>query len=545
MQFLRSLIFTILLLFWLFIVIPYFFIQTETGAHYVSKIVTSYSDKYIVSVSKIEPSLAHPYQIKLNNLVVKDKHDVNKVLLSSESALLIINKNEPFQMQSFDYIRFTKGTLSVDDDSHFSANRLELNQMDISYKVDNLRTFFLQNVNGKMDHWASHFKLTPEDNNEFNFTVKQAQIDKTHFNDVYIKGFIKNERFYVTDFGANANESSLIASFNYKPNESLEINQLKIDRLNYETTAEVHLPDFMQSLNNIDLNHISILNSSFNSPNFRMTGVNLLLDKLKWEYNKLDLSTVKLSFNANNIHVYGEQFEKTLLDVSHTDQQLLINKFITSWRQGLFSLNGSYIYGQLSIDRVMGMNLNYSLPKHWREQLFTLPISDEIKTISLKQVILLSSTMSDESDDFAFKLQQFELSGHQLKIDNQDKKQTYQGNLSFKVQQGNLNGVEVKNLILRVLLNGRNQSVNGSMKVGKGILEVESELNQLNVQKISLTALSISSSILKLWQLINNPIVATFFSVNLQKNSENMDFNGDFTHQQKRYPVINTQLSLD
>ena len=529
---------------WFGIVLPYFLLQTNWGAKYTSKLLMYWIPNYDISIGKISHSMAKPYELTFENIHIQDKAQ-SKNNLTANKLIVGLKSNHLLQYQSFAYVYVFDGEINVASNTQgISTDFLQLNHVSINYENAPINhKINLVNLSGGIKPWNSQV-LTRQTDSEFSFTVDKAQFDDLSIDSILIEGNQKNRQLNITNFGADLSQAAINGNVSVFPDNSLYVNRLKINKLNYQSKLDIaHINKMFMDWPKITIRKLSILNSSINLPNFIIENGNLEVSNLNYQQG-WQLEKSNLMFNAENVIWFDESINNPLLQWHLDNDQLIIEHGIANWNKGNINFSGNLQNKSLNIDSLIASGIYYQLPNNWYQSLNNLDITNDLFTqIKIKQFILMPSFIISTNPTLPFQLDAFETFGKNVQLQSKANALKLSGIISIKAEHGILNKINLEKPDLIINFKPKCSEITFSSLVEKGFLEGEACLtNPKDVQSLTLQAHTVNSQILSLWHIINNPLNTNKFTVELNGTLDPLNLSGKLQTNNNFYSIDNNRL---
>ncbi|XKM13194.1 hypothetical protein RCS94_09190 [Orbaceae bacterium ac157xtp] len=547
MRKLRLALLILIAIIWFIVILPYLLIQTTIGANLVSKLVTNNNQTYAISIGHISHSLFNPYELTLEDVVIQN-HTQTKTHLKVDKLIVGLNQDDPFQTDSFNYLIIEKGEIQLNAlGQNIQADLLQLKEINIEYQNDETQ-IQLNNVYGGIKPWSNSL-LTERSDSQFNFTVQKASINQLNVEAIYANGFQKNQILTVTQFGGNINQGFITAKFNIQPDNSWDIEQLKVNNLNFKSDSaffnEKLSEELLSDLPKINIRQLSVIDSSLVLPNFILEKGNLEAKNLIYQ-NRLQLQKSDLTFNAQSLVINEELLEEPLIFWNTNQGDSITYQLTTKWYQGLFKINGVWQPNNLMIDNFIITGIRYQLPQNWYQTLTNLPL-DRLPNTQIKQFMLMPSLIIDTNSAFPFQFSALQVLGNDITLTNRELK----GNLLLSAESGTLNTIELAKPDLSVDLTPTTNALNFISLIDDGMIEGKITFAKNPIfDVLFLKSYNVKSDILSSWDLVKNPPLLNQFELTLNKqncqtnNNQTSCLNGLLQSTEQRY-AINNRIVID
>ncbi|WP_392559044.1 hypothetical protein [Orbus mooreae] len=539
---LRLLILLLIAILWFVIIFPYLLIQTEFGAGYAGKLLSHYNDNYSISIGNVSHSIFKPYEIELENFTIQDKAKT-VTYLSAQKMVVVLQKNNLLQSHSFDYVLIENGyvqssaTLPV-----LNSNILQLKNISLKYstpKQDN--QIALNNISGSIAPWSSQW-MSERLDSQFTLTVENANYNQLNIDAIFIQGTQKDKVLTLSNVGGNIAHGFFTMKGHILANNHLNISQLRLNNISSQIDTS-NIDDLSADLPETTIAQLSIINSSIVTPKFSIEKGNLDVKNVNYS-NTWHIEKSDLAFNAQSIVWNNELIEAPLLKWYYDNDKIIVEQAMATWNHGNIKLSGRWQNDKLTIDNIIAVGLRYELPESWYQSLSSLPLTDYFPTdIVIKQFALMPSLIINTAPNFPFQFTAFEAFGNDINVHITKDELHIAGKVLVKADSGTLNTVELNKPDLTLSLTPTNSTAAFSTLINSGVLEGNATLlTTKQLQSLTLDAYNVSSQILPLWHLINNPISANKYTLELHGDLQPLSLEGQFSTDEKTYSIKNNQF---
>ena len=535
MKLMKRCFLVLIALVWFIIIAPYFVAQTTYGARYVSQLFTYLHPDYTITVGKLSHSFANPYEITLQQLEIKDKHQ-NKTYLSTKKLVLGLSKNHPLQFETFRYAIVENGSVTLSSPiSQTAINLLQLNNVDLYYHNAN------ENLDIKLHHVQGGLNTQPNQHHQLKFTAQQASYNDLNIYSLSVNGSQDHEALTLNQISGNINQGFFSGRTIIYQNDSLNIGELKINKINLQSQInQLDINELFDYIPRLTIQRLSVVNSSIDLPELMLEKGNLEASNLQYYNQRWQLERSELTFNAQSIVWQDELIEQPLLQWHNNDQQLIVDQILAKWNKGTIYATGALQNNQFTVNKLFITGLHYLLPENWLEKINTINLPDAFPQITIQQWTLLPSIIVDTNADFPFEFTLFEGMGNNLILRKEQNKTQIIGKLTLKAESATLNSVKLQQPDLAITLSPQSNHFQFSSMVDQGIIEGEATLvPTTNSAQFAMQSYFVNSQVLKQWQLVDNPNVTNKFSLSLNGTIQPLQLNGWLTSGQNRYPVKN------
>lgn len=498
MRRLRLYIIIFLAIVWFSLLLPYFIVQTSFGAKLVGQQLSTLG-QYNIAIGSIRHSVSKLYELTLEDVIVRDdKHEIVNI----PKLIIGLDKDNFWQLKHFNYITIIDGVINDAKikPSDISANTLKFVNSTVNTAFsDEQEPIVLQGLNGGIKPFVSS-----GENYKFDLTAQKILFNQFTISSVLIQGFQRDGIVSVTNLGGNVNNGFFLSKLNILPDESLDIEQLKINHINFQSALELQdLNKFLDRLPNLTIRQLSLFDSSAQLPFFSIEKGNL--EATNFSYNKRwHFNQGSLVFNADNIVWYDELFLSPLIQLQANEQCVTIEKALATWNKGNVNFTGSWQDNQLRLNQLTIAGMRYELPEHFYEDI----LPEVFSQVTIDKLMILPSLLIETNQEYPFVLTHFEVSGSNVTVAQQRKLGLYSGSLLFKSETGSLNSVNFKYSDLMMTRNSDNNwTLNFSALMPDGMIESIATMNPAQNEFLSLriNGYNVATAILEKWKLVKNP----------------------------------------
>ncbi|QIQ20703.1 AsmA family protein [Zophobihabitans entericus] len=536
MRHLKQCLILLIAIIWFMILIPYFLLQTSFGANFVADSLLSQQSPYQFLIKNIDHSFANPYEITLNNVSILDKESQQHLLLAGK-VVLALNKSNPLQLKSFDYILIKDGIINypqtIKATEAIQANLLQLLNVEVMFQDEH--TLSMQRVNGGIKPWSLGELIDRNKDFQFHFTIESLTLDQFTTQSVVIEGLQKNQTVFFNSFGGNINKGFFTSKARYLPDNSWLIDELQLNHLNLQTSLSLQeLQNVTSHWPKMNINYLALLNSTLDSPELKIERANLVVRRLQHNEDKWQLNNGNITFNADNLVWQEELFTQPVIQLSGQDQRLNIDKLITSWQKGIINLSGQWQDNQLSLDQVAIMGINYTLPESWQTYLSDHKLPDTLQTINIKNFRVMPSILIDIQPEFPMQYTYLEASGNNLQLAANNQWGLWQGKLSLKAEHSTVNTVTLRHMAASLDIQEPKGDTTPDILVSMnalttdGLLDASGKINlaENKVSNAELSGYSVDPVLLSRWKLIDNPPSDNNFILRVDGQISPLNLNG-------------------
>lgn len=534
MRRLRFYIIILLTVVWFLIILPYFIVQTSFGAKIVSQQLSKLSS-YSISIGSIHHSFSHFSELIFDDLVISDnKQEIAKI----KKLVIGIDKNNLWQLKHFNYITVIDGVINDTKFNHhdISADTLKLIDTTVNISInDGQDKLSFQQINGGIKPFA----LSGKDKYQFDLTSQQVLFNQLVMKSVLIQGFHRDGIISVTNLGGSVNNGFFVSKLKILPDESFDIEQLKVNNIHIESTNDDYINQLSTALPKLNIRQFSMFESSIRFPSLsfekgNIEATNLSYDK-QWHFND-----GVFVFNADAVVCYDELFSSILINLKSNDQEIKIEKAIATWNKGNVNVTGSWQNNQLRLNQLILAGVDYQLPEQFKQPI----LPDVFSKIEIEQLSILPSILINTNSDYPFVFANFEVSGSNITVAQDKKLGLYSGTLFFKAERGSVNSIDINYPDLVVKFDPDNRAIldfSTLIKTG-GMVESAATINpsQTEFSSLKVNAYNVTSLLLEEWKLVKQPPKALNFTADLHGDISPFSLSGTISSDGNDF-VVETQ----
>lgn len=514
---------SIVIIFLMCLIVLYFILQTKWSAQFTAPFLSHINTPYQIKFTKITHSFAKPFQIKIDDLEIDNEQ--TQLLFNAKTAQIDFNKSHP--LSTFNNMKYVDCNLTANQNNTMFLNNININQLnikncDINYKQDE-NNLTIANLSGEFVNWQGlNDFVTFKSDSKWEFTAKLITInEQLQINQFINKGFIENERVYLTQLGASTKWGSFLGKLNYKPKHSIIINTLQFYNLHYQ--ANQTLQEFFDAAKNsvvfsffddLDwkINELSLTQSDLMLTDFNLEKAEVQLKKIDYHAKKWGFKNTSLFFNAHFLNWHQESFQQPYLQIESEEDHFYFKAY-ADWLEGNIQLVGDYQNKNLHFESINALNLRYNLLNSMFMQPDFIDLLNPLGQITLEHLTLFPSTIFYPNESFPFEFSKFELVGTDLSLNkNTENNFDLQGELNLNSEFGTINKVPVINPHLKIEFSKQyyrfELDTHFEVDDTKGAIDINGEstlpFNLANPVKLSIETDSMPDSTLKKWLSIAN-----------------------------------------
>ncbi|OCG21498.1 hypothetical protein A9G23_00740 [Gilliamella sp. App4-10] len=513
--------------------LSYFVIQTSLGAKVISQQLSKLST-YTISIGRVHHSFSNFYELVFDDVVVSNNR---QEIVNVPKLVVGLDKSNLWQLAHFNYVIVINGNMNINDTQFghydFSTNTLKFVNATTNILVNNGKDkLSLTQINGGIKPFAT----SGADKYQFDFTSQEVLVNQIPIKSLLIQGFHRDGVTTMTNFGGNINEGFFVSKLKILADNSLNIEQLKLCNINWQSTEDDFLNKYSHVLPKLTIKQLSILESSIQLPNFLMEKGNIEATNLRYD-EQWHFEQSSLAFTADHVVWHDELFSSVLAQLSSHDQEVTIQKVLAKWNKGSINFVGKWKDNALHIDQLTLSDINYELPE--KLELSALPRM--FRYIKVDKLDIFQSLIIRKQSDFPFSLYNFQASGSDITLAKEQKFGIFSGAVFFKSEKGSFNRIDIRYPDLVLKFDSENHALlTFSSLVNGGMIEAEAKVDLSQNESLSLqfNAYGITSLLLENWKLVKQPPKAMSYSVNLHGKLQPFNFSGKFTTNGNDY-IIN------
>ncbi|OCG69252.1 hypothetical protein A9G30_04520 [Gilliamella sp. Fer4-1] len=534
MRRLRFYIIIFLFIFWLLVLLSYFVVQTSFGAKVVSQQLSRLSS-YTISIGNVHHSFSNFYELAFDEVVVSDN---KQEFIHIPKLVIGLDKSNLWQLSHFNYITIINGAVADTHFGHytFSSNMLKFVNSNVDVLANNGKDKLSFNkINGGIQPFIS----SGAGQYQFDFSSQDVLVNQIPIKSLLIQGFHRDGVTTITNLGGNIHNGFFVSKLKVLADNSLNIDQLKLHNINFQSTDDVFWSNYSHILPKLTIKQLSILESSIQLPHFLIEKGNIEATNLCYD-DKWRFEQSSFTFNADNVVLHEQSFSSVLVQLSSDNQAVTIQKALAKWNKGSINFSGKWKDNDLQLEKLTLADINYDVPEK-----FELPVLPDIfKHIIVDKLDILQSLIIRKYSDFPFSLYNFQASGSNVVLAENQKLGIFSGTVFFKSEKGSFNKIDIRypDLVLKFDSQHHALLTFGSL-VDSGMIESQVDIDLLQNEPLSLkfNAYNITSSLLEDWKLVKQPPTAINYSANLHGQFRPFSFAGVFSTNEGNDYIINLE----
>jgi hypothetical protein len=529
------------LLLFLVIVFSYMLIQTRWGADYASRWISSRYNNHL-SIGHIKHRWLQPTQLVLSQVHLSN--DKQADTLDAEEISIDFNWHP---WSSPGYIeRLTVSNGSVDTDQIANqfpllANQLVLNKVNVTGHVANWMLNG-QQINAGITPWQPQPTHLLAEQSQFQLSASQLTVNGITASNVLIQGSLINNKFFLSNFGADLSRGQLTGKARQLPDNSWVIDNLRLSNVRFQTpqTLSEFLSDFSQ-LPKLNITRLDLLGGRVQGQDWAFSDVDLSLKNVIAEQGSLSGDGGEVSLSATDLINGNLHFRDPIINLDINPQGIVIKQLNGRWEKGLFRANGNWTRAnkRLQFDEMTLVGLEYTLPENWR-QLWQQPLPNWVSEIALTKLLTSRNLIIDINPDFPFQITSLDGNGDNLLLAKNNQWGIWGGKLTLTASEATFNKVDIRHPSLSLQADDNNIKFNEiSTFVQKGLLEANASIAQQAQRAITLhlTGQAVPANVLQSWGWGNVPLTG---DANLQ-----LSLQGNIPANSEIKPTLNGVLQVN
>lgn len=520
MRRLRSCLILLFSIIWLLIVVSYFALQTNYGAKILSQQLSKLGT-YTISIGKINHSLVNFYELSIDNLlVINDKQEVTKI----GKLTIGFDKKNLWQLHHFNYINVIDGEFNGVDITNFSANVLKFYNSTINFSFnDEQDSLSLKGVDGRI----KPFDLSSKEPYQFDFTSQKASFNQIPINKILLQGYYRDGVTAITNLGGNMDNGFFVSKLKVLADGSLDIAQLRLNNIRFQPDDYTELNKYLPKFPKFRLEELLILDSNIQLPNLIIAKGNFEITNISYD-NQWNLNETSFIFNADNVVWFDQIYSSLLLQLSFKDNEIDIKKAVARWHNGDVHLDGSWKNNSLHLNKLLLTGISYELSDEAKQPL----LPDIFNRVDVNQLIILQSMLTSIKSDYPFNIANFDVSGKNVSLVEDNKFGLYSGSLFLKANNASVNKVSIKYPSVSVDIDLQHRTLlSFNALVNGGIIDSTAIINPLHseFESFHLISKGTTSELLNRWKLVQNPPESLNYRADLRGKIAPFSLSGIFS----------------
>lgn len=485
----KQLFFILLLIPLIALPLLYLALQTGTGAGWLSKALSHYSD-YQIEIKQVNYSFSMPLQFELEQLQISNNNE--QKLADIGRAVVIINPKFINTPNSLDNILLENGQVNLDlitpTDFTLNSNWLQLKNIDLVFNSALGRTE-LQQVNAGISPWKPNQIITP--NSTFQLSAQKFNVNQLTGQHLLIKGRNRQGNLLIDTFGANLPNGEITAQAQRTRQGGWIVNNFYINRFRWQSAESLQQAGqaFFRSLAKlpvIDIRQLDIINASLEGDQWALNEANLSLQDIQLQNGKWSAKAGSANFSAGDVTFDSLQFSDPIIKLSLNHLDVVIEQASARWQGGLIKADGFWRHNKLELDDVTVSGVEYTLPENWR----TFPdyqFPDWLQTVNVNSLQIGRSVVVDINSAFPFQLTWLEAEGKELRVISDRRAGLRRGELSVHANNATFNKIDLRYPVITLTANDEQiQFTKMNAFIGKGLIDGQLTVSQADIHRFSL-----------------------------------------------------------
>ncbi|MTD28833.1 AsmA family protein [Erwinia sorbitola] len=489
MKFLGKVLLTLLLLLLLAIVTLYVLLQTQWGAGWIGRQVSTNSD-YQLSLSKMEHDFSNPSHLLLNNVSFGRKgQPATLVAKRVNLGFGLIQFSNPLHFSS---IRLEQGTLNLSEKSaplSLQADRLQLSQMALNRNQGEW-PLQAQRVDGGVIPWKPEAGDVLGKEASFQMSAGSLTLKGIPASNVLIQGSLKGRELVFSNLGADIALGSVTASAERDNDGAWNVTNLRLNsiRMQSDKTLSEFLQPFL-TLPAVHFERVDVTDARLQGQDWAVTDLDLTLKDLSIINGDWQSDNGSLSMNANSFINGSMQLNDPIANMDFSAQGITLKQFSSRWVNGLVRTQGNWTRSdrKLTLDELVVAGLEYTLPLNWRDH-WMQPLPSWLESVEVTRFSANRNLIIDINPDFPFQMTSLDGTGNHLLMARQHQWGIWSGDLSINAAEATFNRVDLRHPSLA--LNAGENTINVTEMSAfshEGMLEGLATVSQQPQRALSLT----------------------------------------------------------
>ena len=489
MKFLGKVLRTLLLLLLLAIVTLYVLLQTQWGAGWIGRQVSTNSD-YQLSLSKMEHDFSNPSHLLLNNVSFGRKgQPATLVAKRVNLGFGLIQFSNPLHFSS---IRLEQGTLNLSEKSaplSLQADRLQLSQMALNRNQGEW-PLQAQRVDGGVIPWKPEAGEVLGKEASFQMSAGSLTLKGIPASNVLIQGSLKGRELVFSNLGADIALGSVTASAERDNDGAWKVTNLRLNsiRMQSDKTLSEFLQPFL-TLPTVHFERVDVTDARLQGQDWAVTDLDLTLKDLNIINGDWQSDNGSLSMNANSFINGSMQLNDPIANMDFSAQGITLKQFSSRWVNGLVRTQGNWTRSdrKLTLDELVVAGLEYTLPLNWRDH-WMQPLPSWLESVEVTRFSANRNLIIDINPDFPFQMTSLDGTGNHLLMARQHQWGIWSGDLSINAAEATFNRVDLRHPSLA--LNAGENTINVTEMSAfshEGMLEGLATVSQQPQRALSLT----------------------------------------------------------
>lgn len=494
---------TLLLLLIVVVMVCYVLIQTRWAAGMLSRWVSSHSE-YHLSVGKISHHWSTLGELDLSEVALTSNHSATA--LSAKQVLLGLNWQQLMEPRHFKSLQLQDGELTLTADTSW---------LSITSSLLKLANMTVKNSTGPWQWQSEHVQagITPwkptthspfGDDAQFQLSAGSITLNGITATHLLVQGEVHQQQWQLNNIGADIAQGTVTGSVSRSAEGNWLVESLRLSDIRFQSAATLdELWQQVAKLPSMTLKRFDLLNTKLEGKEWALSDVNLNLRGITLNQGNWQSEEGTVTFNATDVVNQDVRFTDPIIDLSLSDNGIVINEFSTRWQDGLVRSRGSWsrINKRLQLEELVLATLNYTLPLDWRQR-WQQPLPDWLHEVYITRLVTNRNLLIDINPAFPFQLTSVDGIGNNLLLAQQQQWGIWSGMLNLTASAATFNKVDLRHLSLALQADQQHINLTElSALSNDGLLEASANIEQQTTFPFSLnlTGRGVPLEILHQW----------------------------------------------
>jgi hypothetical protein len=489
MKVIGKILLTILLILLLAVVALYVVVQTQWGARWISRTISSHTD-YQLAMSKLEHNFSDPDHLILND--VSFGHKTQPAMVTAKRVDLGLSVIQFTQPLHFASIWLEKGSLTLSGKGKplpLQADRLQLNQMAVN-SPDSSLPVTATRVDGGVLPWKPQAGDFIGNDASFQISAGSVEINGIPASNVLIQGSIKNKQLIISNIGADAALGSITASAQRDAQGNWDVANLRLNsiRLQSDNTLSGFL-DPLLALPSVHFDRIDMTDARLQGTDWAVTDLDMALKNITLKNGDWESDDGSLSMNASTFVNGSLELNDPIVNLAFSPQGVALTQFSSRWVNGLVRTEGNWNRSdkKLTLNELAIAGLEYTLPQNWREH-WMARLPDWLDSVEVTKFAANRNLIIDINPAFPFQTTSLDGNGSNLLMAKDHQWGIWSGSLSLNAAEATFNRVDLRHPSIALTADDSKINVTEMSAFTKnGMVESLATLSQQPQRALSLT----------------------------------------------------------
>ncbi|MGV3345275.1 AsmA family protein [Enterobacteriaceae bacterium LUAb1] len=504
MKFVGKFFLTLLLLILLLLTATYILLQTQWGAGWLGRTLSS-DNGWQISLRSVEYRFSAPTHLIFSD--VRLGYAGQPPVLEAKKVDLGLHLMQFSQPLNFASILLEQGRLNLTtpvSSSPVSAERLQLHKMNINGIVWSLPVT-AQRVDGGIIPWKPQRNNLIGNQGDFQLSSEALTLMNLSGKNVLIQGNFDRHTLVLSNVGADIAGGALTGNGARDAAGNWHIANLRLNNLRLQTTLSLKalLRPVLTALPAIRLDRLDMTDARLQGPDWAVTDLDLSLQKFMLKNGDWQSDNGSLSMNANSMISDGLIFNDPIVNLLFTPQGIKLTQFSSRFANGLIRTQGQWVRADkhLTLNQLAIAGLEYTLPDNWRQQ-WMQSLPSWLGEVTVTQLTANRNLLIDINPAWPFQITALDGRGDNLLLVRQHQWGLWQGNMTLNAAEATFNRVDVRHPSVALDASDRQISINElSAFTGEGLLEASGSISQQPQRSITInfTGKAVPVNILHDW----------------------------------------------